>query len=104
MHGGGGKDIFTFGSNWGKDFVEQLDGGEVTLWFKSGSIDKWNDKTLTYADGNNFVHVSGVSNDKITLKFGDDKSTKFDTLNDSKAFSDTASEKIFEDKNKGMLA
>ncbi|MBR2509565.1 MAG: AIDA repeat-containing protein, partial [Lentisphaeria bacterium] len=42
LHGGGGDDIFCFGENWGEDTVEQLAGGEITLWFKSGSEDNWN--------------------------------------------------------------
>lgn len=36
MHGGGGSDIFTFGENWGKDTVEQLASGDVTLWLSPG--------------------------------------------------------------------
>ena len=96
MHGGGGKDIFCFGENWGKDTVEQLSGGKVTLWFENGSASNWNASMLTYTDGTNSVTVSGVAN--VTLKFG-----AVDTAV-SGAFLDAASEKIFEDKNSGMLA
>ena len=96
MHGGGGKDIFCFGENWGKDTVEQLSGGKVTLWFENGSASNWNASMLTYTDGTNSVTVSGVVN--VTLKFG-----AVDTAV-SGAFLDAASEKIFEDKNSGMLA
>jgi Ca2+-binding RTX toxin-like protein len=104
MHGGGGEDIFCFGKNWGKDTVEQLVGGEITLWFESGEISNWNADTLTYSDGTNSVKVSGVSNDNITLIFGDDGSLRYDELATVGCFDDAASEKIFEDKNKGMLA
>ena len=104
MHGGGGNDIFTFGNNWGNDTIEQLDGGEITLWFESGEMSNWNADTLTYSDGTNSVKVSGVSNDNITLIFGDDGSLRYDELATVGCFDDAASEKIFEDKNKGMLA
>ena len=96
LHGGGGDDIFCFGNNWGVDTVEQLAGGSVTLWFESGSASNWNASTLTYTDGTNTVKVSGV--DTVTLKFGTDAS-----LPDG-CFADATSEKIFEDKNSGMLA
>ena len=104
LHGGGGDDIFCFGENWGKDTVEQLVGGEITLWFESGSENNWNADTLTYTDGTNSVKVSGISADNISLKFGDDSSDLFNELSASGCFDDAASEKIFEDKNKGMLA
>ena len=96
MHGGGGEDLFCFGENWGKDTIEQLAGGEITLWFESGSESNWNEDTLTYTDGANTVTVSGV--DTVTLKFGADVSLP------AGCFDDAASEKIFEDKNKGFLA
>ena len=97
LHGGGGNDIFCFGDAWGTDTVEQLAGGSVTLWFKSGSESNWDASTLTYTDGTNSVTVSGVSG--AVLKFGGDISELphgvFDTA---------VSEKIFEDQNKGMLS
>ena len=96
LHGGGGSDIFCFGGNWGNDTVQQLAGGRVTLWFEEGSQNNWNAATLTYTDGANSITVSGVSN--VTLKFGGDAS-----LPDG-AFADAASEKIFEDKSKNMIA
>lgn len=104
LHGGGGNDIFCFGGDWGTDTIEQLDGGEITLWFESGSENNWNADTLTYTDGTNSVKVSGISADNISLKFGNDSSDLYDELAISGCFDDAASEKIFEDKNKGMLA
>ena len=104
MHGGGGDDIFTFCDNWGMDNVEQLSTGSVTLWFTSGSLDNWDEATLTYTDGENSVTVSGVTVDKITLKFGDDSSAQFASLSSMGAFLDATSERIFEESGKGMLA
>ena len=104
MHGGGGNDIFCFGENWGEDTVEQLEGGKITLWFESGDMSCWDESTLTYTDGTNSVKVSGISADKITLQFGDDESLRYDELDKAGCFDDAASEKIFDDKNKGMLA
>ena len=95
MHGGGGDDIFCFGANFGNDTVEQLSGGSVTLHFESGSESNWNAETLTYTDGTNSVTVSGVTD--VTLVFGEPAPV-------AGAFLDAASEKIFEDKNKGMIA
>ena len=102
-HGGGGNDIFTFCDNWGIDSVEQLATGSVTLWFASGSLENWNAETMTYTDGENSVKVSGVTADKITLKFGDDGSEPYATLSEAGAFKEFTSQKIFEE-SKGMLA
>ena len=95
MHGGGGRDTFCFGANWGNDTVEQLAGGSVILHFETGSSDNWNAETLTYTDGSNSVKVTGV--ESVKLVFGG-------TAPVEGAFLDAASEKIFEDKNKGMIA
>jgi autotransporter passenger strand-loop-strand repeat protein len=105
MHGGGGEDIFAFGGNWGKDTVEQLADGRVTLWFDSGSAAKWNASTLTYTDGDKSVQVSGVTASAVTLKFGDDGSAQYDKLLEIGAFDEFSSGRIFENKNtRGMLA
>jgi hypothetical protein len=66
------------------------------LWFEEGSESNWDADTMTYSDGINSVTVSGNVN--VTLKFGADASLP------EGAFSNEASEKIFEDKNKGMIA
>ena len=97
MHGGGGTDTFCFGRNWGSDSVEQLADGKVILFFEYGSQNNWNSTTLTYSDGVNIVKVSGCSD--VELKFGGDISAL-----PAGAFLEAASENIFEDKNKGMLA
>ncbi len=104
LHGGGGEDIFTFCDNWGSDNVEQLSGGSVTLWFTSGSEANWNTEMLTYTDGENSVKVSGVTADKVTLKFGDDASDQFAKLSSMGAFFDATTERIFEESGKGILA
>ena len=89
------EDTFCLGANWGSDTIEQLSSGKVTLWFDDYSGSNWNASTLTYTDGANSVTVSGVT--EVTLKFGGEAPV-------SGAFLDAASEKIFEDKNKGMIA
>lgn len=104
MHGGGGNDVFTFCDNWGVDNVEQLATGSVTLWFAEGSKDNWDEATLTYSDGDNSVKVSGVTADKVTLKFGDDGSAQFASLTSMGAFFDATTERIFEESGKGILA
>ena len=103
MHGGGGEDIFTFCGNWGKDIVEQLAGGKVTLWFKEGVVSCWDAESLTYSDGINSVEVSGVAAENITLKFGDDGSALFDSLAGADLFEEAVIEKIYEDNPQGIL-
>jgi Ca2+-binding RTX toxin-like protein len=98
MHGGGGNDVFTFCENWGADTVEQLADGFVTLWFESGSLDKWDAGTQTYTDGENSVRVSGVSSDHITLRFGsgiDETAAQYATFSDRGAFDQYTSWGIF---------
>ena len=104
MHGGGGDDVFTFCENWGKDTVEQLAGGKVTLWFASGDVSNWNANTLTYSDGTNSVTVKGVTADRIELKFGDDGTEMFAWLAGLDAFDAYSSRKIFEEPARGALA
>ncbi len=102
--GCGGNDTFVFGENWGADTVEQSAGGFVTLWFASGSEANWDAATLTYTDGDNSVVVSGVTADRVTLKFGDDKTETFAGLSAMGAFADLTSENIFETKDTGIIA
>ena len=103
LHGGGGNDIFAFGGDWGQDIVEQLADGKITLWFANGDESKWNESTLTYTDGDKSVKVIG-SCENINLKFGVDGGSQFQNLQAAGAFDEFTSEKIFEDKNRGMLA
>ena len=103
MHGGGGDDIFAFCDGWGNDTVEQLSGGKVTLWFESGDEANWNPDTLTYdEDGVNTVKVSGVTADKVTLKFGNEDG-QYAVLSELGAFSESIGKRIFEE-DKGILA
>ena len=83
---------------------EQLATGSVTLWFAQGSMDNWDEISLTYSDGENSVKVSGVMGEKVTLKFGDDGSEEFATLSGMGAFFDATTERIFEETGKGILA
>ena len=65
------------------------------MYFETGSDANWNQDTLTYTDGTNSVTISGVTD--VELVFGG-------TAPVEGAFLDAASEKIFEDKSKGMIA
>ncbi|MBR4517548.1 MAG: hypothetical protein IKO65_00955 [Victivallales bacterium] len=104
LYGHGGDDIFAFGGNWGEDTVEQLANGKITLWFKEGDESKWDADNLFYSDGNNSVQIKGECTN-IDLKFGADADAdRFAALDAMGAFDDFTSEKIFEDKNKGLLA
>ncbi len=104
LQGGGGNDLFAFGGDWGNDTVEQLADGKVTLWFDEGDESKWDASTLVYKDGGNSVTVSGVALENITLKFGDDGSSLYDSLLASGAFNAFTNESFLNDKDKGMLA
>ena len=77
--------------------MEQLADGKVTLWFESGSLDNWDQDTLTYSDGVNSVTVKGVRDADIC--FGGDISDL-----PAGAFTDYVSEKIYEERTKGILA
>ena len=102
MNGGGGSDMFCFCENWGSDVIQQTTEGSVTLWFKSGSASNWDASKLTYTDGLNSVAVSGISADKVSLKFGDDGSVAFGRLAELGAFEPVASHLVFEEE--GFLA
>ena len=125
LHGGGGNDVFTFCMEWGNDTVEQQAGGNTLLWFygvgrddlsltadangnavlscDAGTITllnvKHDDVSDAFAAGENQLLGGGLS-----LCFGDDKSEQYETLLIAGAFDDFSSEKIFEDRNTGMLA
>ena len=103
VHGGGGTDIFTFSENWGRDTVEQLVNGNVILWFESGSMNNWNERTLTYKNGNNTVTVKGINADQVYLLFGNEDDM-FADFASAGAFDDFISEKIFEDADKNLIA
>ena len=107
LAGGGGSDTFAFGGNWGADTVSQAADGSVTLWFESGDLANWDASTLTYTDGANSVQVSGVTADKVALKFGDDGSAQYKDLVTAGAFLESTSEAVFETaamRTNGILA
>lgn len=109
MHGGGGNDIFCFGGDWGKDTVEQLKGGKVTLWFDSGSSANWDSTNLKYTSGSNSVTVKGVKATDVTLIFGNKnipstEDTQYSYLLSHGCFDRFTSENTFEDTKKGLLA
>ena len=124
MHGGGGHDTFTFCKNWSNDTVVQLNGGTALLWFndlEKDSLVLESDAmgNAVLSDGNNTLTLQGVQfsnelanafadgNDLmngISLKFGNDGSVQYSELLTAGAFNDFTSEKIFEDKDRGLLA
>ena len=107
LAGGGGSDTFTFGGNWGADVVSQAADGTVLLWFETGSLDNWDEATLTYSDGANSVTFSGVTPDRISFKFGDDGSARFQELAAAGAFLESTAEAVFETeaaRQNGILA
>ena len=106
MHGGGGRDVFTFGGNWGNDVIEQLDDeySQVMLWFAEGDHANWNASTMTYTDGSNSVTVTGVSADQVEIYIGDEFPWDFEMMSELGIFAEATSQKIFEDKNKGLQA
>ena len=77
--------------------MEQLENGSVTLWFETGSAENWNSDMLTCSDGVNSVTVTGCTD--VTLRLGNTAG-----LDLPGAFDVAASEKIFEEKNKGFIA
>lgn len=55
-------------------------------------------------DGANSVTVSGVSAEKVTLRFADDGSEVFAALSEAGAFDAFTSQNIFEANDSGILA
>ena len=103
--GGGGKDTFCFGGEWGSDIIEQSAGGRVNLWLESGSIANWDADTLTYTDGENSIRVTGVADSDISVYFGNDFDSGFwQSCQADGAFAEYVTEKIFEEKKQGVLA
>ena len=75
------------------------------LWFLYGSMENWDEETLTYSDGRgNSVTVSGVSADRVGLHFEYGGSDVFAKLYVKGAFDEFYSQKIFEDADTGLLA
>ena len=74
------------------------------LWFAEGDHANWNAATLTYTDGSNSVTVKGVSADQIEIYIGDEFPWDFEMMSELGIFADATSQKVFEEKNKGLLA
>ncbi len=121
MHGGGGTDVFAFGDyDWGQDTIEQVDGGNVRLWFAEGLKlgNSAGDIKLTMdSDGNAVVQRVGTEN-KVTVKGYSQSdisnrllwgnmtfnSLKYNDLNTMGAFAPYTTEHVFEEKTRGQLA
>ena len=99
MHGGGGNDIFTFCADWGRDTIEQLASGSVTLWFENEmelSFEETADGTLiTAADGSS-IFAENMSLTLDDCRFGAAGfEDEFARLSDAGAFEKYSSTKIF---------
>ena len=103
MSSGGGDDVFAFCDNWGNDIVEITANAEITLWFKSGSVENWDEMNRIYRSGDDSVTVIGGADSKIALRFGDD-GAQYDDMLAIGAFDAASSEKVFEDKGKTLIA
>ena len=123
LRGNGGDDIFAFGGAWGNDTVVLKDGGSALLWFDG--VER-KDISLSIKDGNakldcesGSVTLKGVdantiseafasdSNDLLaglSLRFGNDGTEQYQNLQSAGAFDTFTSDKIFEEKSRGMLA
>ncbi|MBR7139913.1 MAG: AIDA repeat-containing protein, partial [Lentisphaeria bacterium] len=101
MCSGGGNDIFVFSGEFGNDTVEITDYSEVILWFDAGSSEKWDPVRRIYRSGSNSVTVTGSG--AVDLKFGDEGG-RYAEFAEAGLFDDVSSRKIFEEKDKGMLA
>ena len=91
LHGGGGNDIFCFCGDWGKDTVEQLATGTVTLWFEEKFEGEWNEATHTFTYGDNSITLVGVN--QASIFFGN--VDNYDELLAAGAFDAFTSDKIF---------
>ena len=91
MHGGGGYDAFIFGDNWGKDTITVTDDAYIALYFKSGSIEYWDEEARVYNDGYNKVTIKGSEYCWIDLYFGED-----DYYAELGAYDEATSRLIFE--------
>ena len=124
LHGGGGEDTFCFGGKWGDDSIEQCEGGISLLWFDGMtrdelSLDADTDGNAVLRSANGSVTLHGVKAAEVadafnaggnelagslTLKFGNDGTALYEELQMASAFDAFTSERIFEEKEKGMLA
>ena len=120
MHGGGGNDIFAFGDiDWGNDTVEQLPGGDFRLWFAEGmKLGNANGDIKLMLDGgdtvvqrvgtSNTVRVKGLANAEVSSRLifgsGTYNGLDYSSLSAMGAFSPFGTERVFDKKNRGMLA
>jgi hypothetical protein len=113
MHGGGGDDLFAYGdpSSWGNDIIYQLPGEEnkIRLFFEQEELeDKLIEEQL---DGCVRLSVAGYENSSITIyttgeipiEYAGD-CDEYDHIYADGGGGEFASQNIFEDKSKVMLA
>ena len=99
MHGGGGDDIFAFCADWGRDTIEQLASGSVTLWFENEmelSFDESASGTLISAADGSSILVKNMSVSLDDCRFGSAGfEDEFARLSSAGAFEEYSSTKIF---------
>ena len=71
------------------------------MWFDAGSSENWDPVRRIYRSGSNSVTVTGSG--AVDLKFGDEGG-RYAEFAEAGLFDDVSSRKIFEEKDKGMLA
>ncbi|MDD3155733.1 MAG: calcium-binding protein [Victivallaceae bacterium] len=107
MHGGGGKDLFTFSSAWGEDTIEQLAGGSVTLWFEHEVALLFEhvgvDTKITSSEGTILAKDMTLSLENCRFGFSG-LEEQYNRLAALGAFASSSTEKIFEDREMGVLA
>ena len=112
MHGGGGEDVFAYGdpATWGNDIVYQLLGEKDSIEFCFEQKDLEGKILEESIEGGVRFSVEGYENSSITfygkyysLVFGDG-CNKLLTILEGGGCGEFASQNIFEDQNKGMLA
>lgn len=113
MHGGGGNDLFAYGdpSSWGNDIIYQLsgEGNSVQLFFEQEELE--NKLIKERFDGGIHISVAGYENNSITIYSTENITAVFaGSCNDYEYIfagggcGEFASQNIFEDKSKVMLA
>ena len=76
LNGNGGDDIFCFGAGWGRDEVQQAEGGKVILWFAEGLDVAQNGRVFTCGD-NSVTVGEGV---EIEMRIGEDANGRYAQL------------------------
>ena len=113
IHGGGGNDLFAYGdpSSWGNDIIYQLpgEGNSVQLFFEQEELE--NKLIKERFDGGMHISVAGYENSSITIYSTENitavfagSCNEYEDIFAAGGCGEFASQNIFEDKSKVMLA